>query len=194
MEFSMYYLKRSLDDLINNEIISESVDIDFDIKGFIRDCKKKAAMEKHVRDFSLKYPSARRCDVEDSISEALSKIAKDKPSNSKAATRALKKRVDAMLSEIQKKSKDAKRSISCLKSVKSFSLKGLDLNGIIGKAKGILTSSERTALELCSSGHSVREMGSITGVSFPTAWRTLNRALDKVRISHGMKSRHCDKR
>lgn len=197
MDFSTYYLQKSLAELFeddDDDVLSESADQDFDVKKFVKKNKKKGAMEKHVLGFSLKYPSARRCDVEDSISEALSKLGKDKPTSESMAMKALRKRVDALLSEIQKKSRDAKKTISCLKSVKSLSLKGLDLGSVIGKAKGIMTSSERTALELCASGHSVRDMGSIMGISFPTAWRTLNRALDKVRISHGMKSRHCDKR
>lgn len=194
MEFSTYYLQRSLEDLLDEEVVLESAEADFDIKRFVKENRKKSAVEKHVQTFSLKYPTARRCDVEDSISEALGGLYKDKPASSKAAVKAFKKRVDALLSEIKKKGKETKRNISCLKSIKSFNSKGLDLNSVIGKAKGLLSSNERTALELCSSGHSVREMGSIMHVSFPTAWRILNRALDKVRISHGMKSRHRDKR
>jgi len=194
MDFSMYYLKRSLEELLDAEILSESVGHDFDVREFVKNSKKNSVMEKYVLDFSLKHPSVRRCDVEDSIHEALSKLVRDKPAGSKEALRMLRTRVDELLSEVKKKGKDVKKKMSCLKSVKSFSSKGVDLGSIIGKARGILTSNEKTALELCSSGHSVREMGLIMKMSFPTAWRTLNKALDKVRISHGMKSRHRDKR
>lgn len=190
----MYYLRRSLEDLSHEQSLTESVDSSFDVAGFVRENRKKSAFDGHVRLFSKKYPSVRRCDVEDSVADSLKKIVGKEPKSLKSAKREFGRLVDSALSEISRRSKDARRSLSCLKSVKSLSVKGLNLDDLIGRAKGVLTSDERMSLELCSSGHSVREMGSIMGVSFPTAWRTLNRALDKVRVTHGMKSRHRDRR
>lgn len=199
MEFSAYYVYRNLEDMLDEVgseagLVSESASQTFEVKSFVADNRKGPAMEKHVKYFSLKYPTVRSCDVEDSLSEALAKLSKDNPRDAKSAIKTLRKYVDGILSEVKKKGKDVKKNVSCLKSIKSFSSKGVDLNSVIGKARGLLTSNEKIALELCSSGHSVREMGSIMKISFPTAWRTLNKALDKVRISHGMRSRHRDKR
>lgn len=193
MEFSSYYLLRSLEDSLP-ELVSESAGSDFDIKNFVRENRKSKTFKRHVLDFSGRHPQARNCDVEESVARALSDLAKKNPSGKSSAKRLFKKQVDDHLSQISKKSKDAKKKLSCLKSIKSFSSKGMDMEEIIGRAKSILTGKERMSLELCSSGHSVREMALIMKVSFPTAWRILNRAIDKVRVSHGMKSRHKDKR
>ena len=194
MEFSKYYVLRSLEDALDGSLLSESVSDGFDVAKFVRDSRKKAAIKDHVLYFSRRHPHVRACDVEDAVLDAISSLSKEKPKDEAAARKKLRKRVDASLSETSKRVKDTRRKLSCLKSVKSFSSKGMDLEAVIGKAKGILSSNERMALDLCSSGHSVREMGSIMKISFPTAWRTLNRALDKVRISNGMKSRNRDRR
>lgn len=193
MKFSTYYLLKNFLNLEENTIL-ESVETKFDIRKFVIDNKKKHLFQKHVLNLSKKYPQVRNCDIEDSILESLSSLIKKKPKNKSSANKLFKKIVEENLNEIIKKGKKTKRKLSCLKSIKSFSLKGIDIDEIIGKAKGILTNKEKTTLQLCASGHSVRQISKIINVSFSTAWRILNKGLDKVRISHGMKSRYKDKR
>jgi predicted DNA-binding protein (UPF0251 family) len=193
MEFSTYYVLRNLEDSLPEDLLRESVDAGYAAR-FSKETRKKSSMLKLVNDYARKYPKVRRCDVEDAILDSLTQIIKRKPSDSSSAKRMLKKQINSFLSEISKKGKAAKRSLSCIRSIKSFSVKGMNIDEIIGKAKGILTANEKMALDLCSGGHSVRQMALIMKVSFATAWRILNRALDKVRISHGMKSRNRDRR
>ena len=47
---------------------------------------------------------------------------------------------------------------------------------------------------MCSQGKSVRSIGTELKMSSATAWRLLNSAIDKIRMSHGMRSRHMDRR
>ncbi len=193
MKFSTYYLLKNLK-LDENYTIFESVETNFDVRKFIKNNKKNSVFQKHILNFSKKYPQVRNCDVEDAILEGLSDLIKLGPKNKSSANKMFRKNVEEKLNETIKKGKKTKKKLSCLNSVKSFSLKGINLDEIIGKAKSILTNKEKTVLELCASGHSVRQISKIMSVSFSTAWRILNKGLDKVRISHGMKSRYKDKR
>jgi DNA-binding NarL/FixJ family response regulator len=191
MTFSRYYLIRSLDET-SSETINESSE--FDVRKFIHDNKKIATLKKHIAYFSKKHPHARNCDLEDSIIAAFSEILNKKPTNERTANRILQKKVKDSLSEILKKGRDSRKNLSCLKSLKSFSRKGVNLDEIIGKAKGILTGKEKKVLEMCTEGKSVRQIALDMKTSFPTVWRTLNKALDKVRVSNGMRGRYKDKR
>lgn len=191
MQFSRYYLIRSLEGS-SSETINESSG--FDVRKFVRDSRKGPSFKKHVDYFSKKHPHARNCDLEDSILTALSEISKKKPADERTAKRILQRKVKDSLSEILKKGKDSRKNLSCLKSIKSFSSKGMDLDDIIGRAKGILTGKEKKVLEMCAEGKSVRQIASDMKTSFPTVWRTLNRALDKLRVSSGMKGRYMDRR
>jgi len=182
--FSVYYMRRMLEE---DGVLSESSDV-FDAGSFVRKNRKKSSVEAHVRKFSEKYPSVQRCEVEDVVLKALKEVSKKKPGTEAAAKRLLKKQADSMLAKIKKASG---KNLSCLKAIKSSSS---DLEGMIAKAGRILTANERKALDMCSKGSSVRKIGELMGLSFPTAWRILNLAIDKVRISHGMKSRHMDRR
>lgn len=182
----MYYMRRRLEGL-KNEIISEGVE-SFDYKAFIRKNRKKSALERHFQRFSRKHPTVQRCDVEGAILEALKFVSKKRPSTEESATKLFKRHVDSLLGKVKRPSS---KSISCLKAIKSS---GSDLRDMVARAGKILTGNERTALDLCSKGHSVRKIGEMMKSSFPTAWRVLNSAIDKVRISHGMKSRHKDRR
>lgn len=184
--FSMYYMRRRLEGL-GDEVLSEGVEA-FDHRAFVRKNKSKSALDRHVRKFSDGHPSLQRCDVEDAVLAALKEVSKKKPSTEESAKRLFGKQVKSLLGKVRRA---PSKNLSCLKAIKSSKS---DLERMVSRAGKILTSNERRALDLCSDGHPVRKIGEMMGVSFPTAWRILNSAIDKVRISHGMKSRHKDRR
>lgn len=190
--FLNYYVSRSLED--SSELLGEASGQEFDARGFARRNGSGSLFRGHVSKLHGKRPSFQRCDVEKAVRDALKEVAKKKPAGPGAAKRMLAKIADSALASAKGDRKRAKRSLSCVGSVKGLSASGKDLESLVDRAGSILTANERRVLELCSKGYSVRKIGSEIGVSFPTAWRVLNSALDKVRISHGMKSRHMDKR
>lgn len=187
-----YYVSRSLD--VVPEVISEVSEDTFDASKFARRNGSGSLFRGHVSRLHEKHPSLQRCDVERAVREALKEVSKKKPSGPAAAKRMVSRSADLILSSVKGDRKSKRRSLSCVRSIKGLSSSSKDLGSLIDRAGSILTANERRALDLCSSGHSVRSIGSEMGVSFPTAWRVLNSALDKVRISHGMKPRHMDKR
>jgi DNA-directed RNA polymerase specialized sigma subunit len=182
--FSMYYIKRSLEDSVDS-VLSESAE-SFDFTSFVRKNRRKSELAKHVRRLSAKHPSVQNCDIEDAVLAALKEVSRKKPSSKSVATKIFNKSVSSTLSDLSKRSRKAKKGLSCLKSIKKSDS---ELSGLVAKAGKILTANERKVLDLCSEGRSVRKIGEEMGISFPTAWRILNSAIDKVRISHGMKSR-----
>ena len=184
--FSMYYMKRSLEDS-EDSVLSESSE-SFDFRTFVRAKRKRTEFAKQVRKFSKKHPSLQNCDVEDAVLKGLREVSKRKPTTKSKAVSILNKAVSSSLSGLSKKSKNG---LSCLKLIKKS---GSELEGMVSRAGRILTANERRVLDLCSQGNSVRKIGEMMEISFPTAWRILNSAIDKVRISHGMKSRHKDRR
>ena len=123
--------------------------------------------------------------------DALSDVRKAKPSDKESAERVFKKKLKSHLSKASGRKRGARKNLSCVKSIK---VSGEELKSLLRRADKILSSNERKVLELCSKGESVRSIGPNMGMSFATAWRTLNSAIDKIRISHGMKSRHMDRR
>lgn len=189
--FSRYYLRRILSDLPSPETISESVAQEFDYKDFVRKGRKKSAMAREVRRAADRHPSVQHCDIEDSVAEALREVSRRRPATEAAAKKIFKKHLDSLVSDAGKKKRAVRKNLSCIKSLK---VSGSEMEGLLRRAGGILTPNERKILGMCVEGKSVREIGTDMGVSFPTAWRMLNSAVDKIRISHGMKSRHKDRR
>lgn len=188
--FLNYYISRMLEP---SEVLSEASG-DFDVAGFVRRNGSGSLFRNQVAKFHDRHPSFQRYEVEKAVRGALKEVGKKRPDGPGAAKRMLAKSVKSILDSVKGGRKDARKSLSCIKSIKGLASSGRDLESLINRAGSILTANERRSLELCSKGRSVREMGSEMGVSFPTAWRVLNSALDKLRISHGMKSRHMDKR
>lgn len=187
-----YYVARRLED--SQETLIESFEDAFEPSVFARRNGSGSLFKGHVSRLHDRHPSAQRCDVEKAVRQALKELPKKKPADQGSAKRMLARLADSALRSMKGDRKDARKSLSCIKSIKGLALSGKNLDSLMDRAGSILTANERKVLELCSRGHSVREIGSEMGISFPTAWRILNSAVDKVRISHGIKSRHMDKR
>ena len=162
--FAQYFLRRELAD---NQVISESVD---------------HLKEKHVSHFYEKYPNVQYEDVEDAFDEAKEKNGKQ-----------IKKEMEKILSGLNKKKRGIKKNLSCVKAIKAVA-DGESLSSLIKRASKTLTSQERKVVSMCSQGKSVRNIGKELNMSAATAWRVLNSAIDKIRMSHGMRSRHMDRR
>lgn len=181
--FALYFLERQLE---HGELISESAIQDqFDAKKFL-----KKAVRRHKSHFASKYPDVQANDIDDAMKEAAKETRKQKPDSEQAAKRIFKKKANEILSGSKVRKKQIKKELSCVKALKIPSDK--PIAHLTKRAEGMLTAQERKVLSLCSMGKSVREIGQEIGKSFPTAWRILNSAIDKVRISHGMGSRHKD--
>lgn len=184
--FALYFMERQL---AEDEVISESISADtLDSKSLRR------LLKRFVRDnkshFDSKYPNLLKSDIEEAMEEAAKEVRKEKPSSEKSAKRMFKKKTQQILSGNKTRKKEIKKSLSCVKALKLPSDK--PISHLARKAEGMLTAQERKVLELCSQGKSVRSIGQEIGKSFPTAWRVLNSAIDKIRMSHGMGSRHKD--
>jgi DNA-binding NarL/FixJ family response regulator len=184
--FALYFLERQL---AAEEVISESASNEaIDAKGIKRLLNKISKSQRS--HFDSKYPNLQKSDIEDAISEAKKEVKKQKPESEKSAKIMFKKTVDQILSGLKSRKKEIKRSLSCVKALKIPSDK--PISHLVKKADNMLTAQERRVLELCSQGKSVRAIGHEIDKSFPTAWRILNSAIDKIRMSHGMGSRHKD--
>jgi len=162
--FAQYFLRRELAD---NQVMSEAVD---------------HLKEKHVSHFYEKFPNVQYEDVEDAFDEAKEKNGKQ-----------IKKEMENILSGLNKKKKGIKKNLSCVKAIKSVA-DGESLSSLIKRASKTLTSQEKKVVTMCSQGKSVRHIGKELDMSSATAWRVLNSAIDKIRMSHGMRSRHMDRR
>lgn len=186
ISFALYFLERQL---ATDEVISESVSAEaLDSAGLKKFMKK--LINKSKDHFDSKYPDLQKSDIEDAMEEAGKEVRKNKPKSEKAAKTMFKKNVDKILSGSKIRKKEIKKNLSCIKALKMPSDK--PISHITKKAEGLLTAQERRVLELCSQGKSVRSIGEEIGKSFPTAWRILNSAIDKIRMSHGMRSRNKD--
>jgi DNA-binding CsgD family transcriptional regulator len=184
--FALYFLERQLED---RNLISEStVQDQLDTKSLKRFLKKTSS--KHKSHFASKYPDVQTNDIVDAMEEAAKETRKQKPDSEQSAKKIFKKKTNEILSGSKRRKKKMKKELSCVKALKMPSDK--PIAHLTKRAEGMLTDQERKVLALCSTGKSVREIGQDIGKSFPTAWRILNSAIDKVRISHGMGSRHKD--
>lgn len=190
MTFGMYFIRRETESA--PAVLSESADP----KEFRRAVRKA---EKELKGGYLKrlyerFPKIQYGDIEAAFDEAMGEVKKG-PARSEAAIRkALRRRMEKILSETNKRKKGAKKSLSCVQAVKASLKTGQSVQDLMKKAEKLLTNQESKILRMCSEGKPVRKIAEEMGTSFPTAWRTLNSALDKIRVSHGMRPRHLDVR
>lgn len=184
--FALYFLERQL---ATDEVISESASAEVLDSKSLRKLMKKV-VDNSKSHFDSKYPDIQRSEIEEAMEEAAKEVRKKKPQSDKAAKTMFKKNVDKILSGSKIRKKEIKKNLSCIKALKMPSDK--PISHITKKAEGMLTAQERRVLELCSQGKSVRSIGEDIGKSFPTAWRILNSAIDKIRMSYGMRSRNKD--
>ena len=190
MTFGLYFIARQISEAPLN--LSESVEPG----EMVRITKR---MEKELKGSYLKklydrFPRIQHGDVEDAFDEAVKENKKKKYASSSSARKAIRKAMEGKLSEINKRNRARSKSLSCIKAVKSSLDSGQSISEITKRAEKILTSQEMKVVKMCSEGSSVRRIAEEIGTSFPTAWRILNSALDKIRVSYGMKPRHMDRR
>lgn len=190
--FARYFLEKEL--VVEESSLCESTQIQFVISKFIKNTAKNLK-DKYVSSFEQKYPNIQGKDIEEAFEEALGVIKKSKPKTESLAKKMLRKQMHQSLSDCRGK-KDVKKNLSCIGVIKSSFGSGVDdkrpVIELMKKANGTLTAKEKKVMELCTQGKSVRTIGLEMNMSFPTAWRVLNSAIDKVRIFHGMRSRHKD--
>lgn len=190
MTFGLYFMARSLADEAVN--ISESVAPGEMLKITRRVEKElKGTYLKRLYD---KFQRIQHGDVEDAFDEAVKKTKKKEYASASAAKKAIRKEMEKALSEINKRKRQAGKSLSCVQSLKASLGSGQSVADLVRKAEKILTAQEIKVVRMCSEGKAVRKIAEEIGTSFPTAWRVLNAALDKIRVSHGMRSRHLDRR
>lgn len=178
--FVSYFLERSLGERI--EVISES-----------------SSMYKRLKSVQIerlydKYRNVQYGDVEEALDAAADEVRTKKPADEASAKRLLLKSAEKILSSLNKKKKSAKKSLSCVRAIKSSVPDGetKPIHVLMKRAERILTNREKKVLSMCADGKSVRTIGKEMGMSYPTVWRDLNSAIDKIRVSHGMKSRNLD--
>lgn len=190
MTFGMYFMARRLSDEAFN--ISESVE-----PGEMLRITKRVEKElkgTYLRRLYDRFPRIQHGDVEDAFDEAVKKTKKKEYGSASAAKKAIRKEMEKTLSDINKRKRQAGRSLSCVQSVKASLSSGQSVAELMRKAEKILTAQEMKVVKMCSKGQPVRKIAEEIGTSFPTAWRILNAALDKIRVSHGMRPRHLDRR
>jgi DNA-binding NarL/FixJ family response regulator len=190
MTFGLYFMLRQMKDEPAN--LSESVE-----KAEL--VKITRRVEKEIKGSYLKklyerFPRVQHGDVEDAFDDAVKKTRKKKYASASSAKKAIRKEMEKSLSEINKKKRAAGKSLSCVKSVKATLGDGQSMSDLIRRADKILTTQEMKVVRMCSEGRPVRKIAEEIGTSFSTAWRILNFALDKIRVSYDMKPRHLDRR
>lgn len=190
MTFGLYFMARELSD--ENAKISESVEPSEMVKITRR-------FEKEIKGDYLKrlyerFPRIQHGDVEDAFDEAVRKAKKKKHNSAAAAKKSIRGEMEKSLAGIHKMKRATGKSLSCVQAVKSSLGNGQSVADLMRRADRILTAQEMKVVRMCSEGQSVRKIAEDIGTSFSTAWRILNSALDKVRVSHGMRPRHMDRR
>lgn len=190
MTFALYFMKRLLDG--QETTISEATDPS-DFHRAVRRAEKelKGAYIKRLYD---KYPRIQYSDIEEAFDEALQDVKKGEAKSEPAVRRNIKKSMERKLAAVNKKKRSVGKSLSCVGAVKSALKNGQSMSDLMKRAEKILTSQEMRVVSMCAEGKSVRKMSQEMDISFPTVWRTLNSALDKIRVSHGMRPRHLDRR
>lgn len=193
--FVQYLLERELN--ADSELISESADQPKfgrrELKKFLKKSRESLRARFRAR-YENRHPKAQREDIEEAFEDAIKKTELGKPKSEKSAQRILKREMEKNINGIGARKKDAKKNLSCVGAIRNSSGESKPIEALIKRAERLLTSQERKVLGMCSGGKTVREIGSEMGISFPTAWRVLNSAIDKIRISHGMSPRHKDMR
>jgi DNA-binding CsgD family transcriptional regulator len=190
MTFGLYFMLRQMGE--EPAALSESVE-----KAELVKITKR--VEKEIKGSYLKrlydrFPRVQHGDVEDAFDDAVRKTRKKEYASASSAKKAIRKEMEKSLSEINKRKRATGKSLSCVKSVKAALGDGQSMAELIRRADKILTAQEMKVVRMCSEGKPVRKIAEEIGTSFPTAWRILNSALDKIRVSYGMKPRHLDRR
>jgi DNA-binding CsgD family transcriptional regulator len=192
--FALYFIEKQLESVPSNAILSESTDLDeLYTKGVLKGGKKalKELLEKlkkkYIKSFYEKFPKTQYEDIEEAFHDATQKIIKEKSKSNKAIEKIFKKTMTQSLAEISKNKKCIKKNLSCIKVVKSTTNQPISV--LMRRAEKFLTAQEKKVIEMCAEGNTVRNIGEKLGISAATAWRSLNSGLDKIRLSHGMKSR-----
>jgi DNA-binding NarL/FixJ family response regulator len=190
MTFGLYFMLRQMEG--EPSTLSESVE-----KAEL--VKITRRVEKEIKGSYLKrlydrFPRVQHGDVEDAFDDAVRKTRKKEYASASSAKKAIRKEMEKSLSEINKRKRATGKSLSCVKSVKAALGDGQSMAELIRRADKILTAQEMKVVRMCSEGKPVRKIAEEIGTSFPTAWRVLNSALDKIRVSYGMKPRHLDRR
>lgn len=188
--FAQYFLERQLD--MPRPVLSESTNQEaFDgqaLKKLVRLFRKEK--EKHTAVFGEKYPKIQNKDIDEAFDEAIKKVLSEPPKSRRSAESLLKKTMHGILSRLKGKKRAIKKSLSCVGVIKSQKGDKTHISELMSRASHILTAQEKKVLHMCSQGKSVRSMGVELKMSFPTVWRSLNSGIDKIRMSHGMDSRH----
>lgn len=146
--------------------------------------------QKHLNHFIEEFPDAQHEDMEVAFRNAVKKVLKERPETEKSAEKIFKKAMKEGLSDLHRNKRRIKKNLSCVKLIKSTSNESVPL--MIKRAEKILTGKEKKVLGMCSQGKSVRSIAKDTDMSHPTVWRTLNSAIDKIRMSHGIRPRYKD--
>lgn len=189
MTFGAYFIIRETSAQAS-AILAESSDP----KEFRRAVRKA---EKELKGGYLKrlyerFPKIQYGDVEDAFDEAMAEVKKGPARSETSIRRAIRKKMEKILAEANKRKKGVKKSLSCVQSIKSALKTGQSVQDLMKKAEKLLTNQESKVLRMCSEGKPVRKIAEEMGTSFPTAWRVLNSGLDKIRVSYGMRPRHLD--
>lgn len=186
--FLLYFLERALSES-EASFISES----FVSPASVADKEKNKLLSRYYE----KYANVQYEDVEDAFGDAVKEMLEKKPKTEPAVKKTLARSMERILSGINKKKRGVGKNLSCVKAIKS-SLPDKEgkkpISELMKRAEKILTNKEMKILRMCSEGKSVRVIGSEMEISYPTAWRLLNSAIDKIRMSHGMRPRHMDRR
>jgi DNA-binding NarL/FixJ family response regulator len=190
MTFGEYLIMKAVSS--QPETISESV-APAEIKRAVRKIEKELKGS-YIEKLYKKFPKIQYCDVEEAFDEAMEEVKKNPPPSETSAKRAMRKRMEKILAHTNSRKRGARKSLSCVGAVKSMVGAGGTVASLIKRAEKILTNQELKVISLCSEGKPVRKIAEEIGTSFPTAWRVLNSALDKIRVSHGMRPRNLDRR
>ena len=190
MTFSLYFMMRHLDE--GDATISESTE-SFEFRKVSR-ADRKELKELCVNKLHKKFPKAQCKDIEDAFDDAVEQVRKSGVESAPSMKKFILRRMEKAISEAGKKKRLANKTLSCVRSVKSSLYRGQSIEDLMSRAEKILTGREMKVIRMCSEGKSVRKIAEEIGTSFPTAWRTLNSALDKIRVSHGIRPRNLDRR
>lgn len=195
--FILYFLEKQLEDLAGKTILSESKTADLDdlyVKGVLKGRKKALnslldeLKKKYLKMFYRKFPKVQYEDIEEAFHETANKIINEKPKSEKKIENIFKKLMIQNLSDLSCRKRKVRKNLSCMKAIKS-SLGSDQLGVLMRRVEKLLTSQEKSILNLCVQGKPVRTIGKELNISGATAWRSLNSAIDKIRLSHGIKSR-----
>jgi DNA-binding CsgD family transcriptional regulator len=190
MNFALYFMKRLLDG--QEEIVSESVEPK-EFRRAVRRAEKELKGD-YIKRLYEKYPRIQYNDIEDAFDEAMQEVKKGGAKSESSVRRSILKAMERRLASANKKRRSVGKSLSCIGAVKSSLRNGQSISDLMKRAEKILTNQEMKVVSMCAEGKSVRKMADDMDISFPTVWRTLNSALDKIRVSYGMRPRHLDRR